>query len=79
MRGVVKLKTKIEQAEKEMEKALERAFPIGTRVRCTIMYGQITPSTGEVIGHPGGRDAYLLVRLNSRTKEVRHVPVENVL
>ena len=79
MRGFVKLKAKIERAEKEMERALERAFPIGTRIRCTIMYGQITPSTGEVIGHQGGRHAYLTVRLNSRTQEVRAVPVENVL
>lgn len=78
MRGFVKLKARIERAEADMEKALALAFPIGTRIRCTIMYGQITPSTGEVIGHRGGRFAYVTVRLNSRTKEVRDVPVENV-
>jgi hypothetical protein len=78
MRGFVKLKARIERAEAEMEKALERAFPIGTRIRCWIMYGQVTPSTGEVIAYTGGRHAYLRVRLNSRTQEVRDVPVENV-
>ena len=78
-RGFNKLKADIVKAEGAMEKALARAFPNGTRIRCNIMYGQINPSTGEVIGHEGGRHAYLTVRLNSRTQEVRSVAVENIL
>ena len=78
-RGFGKLKADIEKAEYAMEKALARAFPNGTRVRCNIMYGQVNPSTGEIIGHEGGRNAYLIVRLNSRKQEVRRVPVENIL
>ena len=77
-RGFGKLKADIVKAEDAMEKALGRAFPIGTRIRCWIMYGQITPSTGEVIAYDGLR-ASLRVRLNSRKQEVRDVPVENVL
>ena len=77
--GFGKLKANIVKAEDAMEKALAKAFPCGTRIRCKIMYGQINPSTGEVIGHQGGRYAYLTVRLNSRTQEVRAVSVDNVL
>lgn len=78
MSKIGKLATKIRAAQDAMVKELERQFPIGTTVRCEIQYGQINPSIGLVIAHEGGEHAYVCVRLQSRTKEVRRVPASNI-
>ena len=67
------------ECERRLDNALRRAFPIGTVVRAKIMSGQMNHSVGEVIGHPGGRHAYLRVRLRSRTKQVRYISAQNVI
>lgn len=72
------LSQRIEDAEKAMIEALEEAFPEGTKVSFYIMHGQRSPSSGVVIGHSGGRYAYLRVRMESRKKIVRDVPAGNV-
>jgi len=77
-RGFGKLQADIDKAGDAMERALERAFPNGTRVRCWIMCGQVNPSTGEVIGHSRDR-ATVRVRLNSRKQDVRDVPIKEIL
>lgn len=66
-------------AEQAVIEELQLLFPMGQMVRANIQHGQINPSRGEVIGHPGGVHAYVLVRLDSRTKEVRHVAAENII
>lgn len=69
----------IAAAELGMKQFLEKHFPVGTRVGCWIMYGQINPSYGEVIAHTGGKYAYLRVRLKSRTNNVRDIPIEKIV
>lgn len=70
--------TRIEQAEEAMQAELQRQFPMGRSVRCWLMHGQVTASTGIVIGHRGGRYAYVTVKLNSRARIARDVPASNV-
>lgn len=74
-----KLSERIKKANTAMDKALEREYPIGIRIRFYIMHGQISPSKGQVIGYSGGEFAYLRVRLDSRTQQVRDVSARNVL
>ncbi|MGP1677895.1 MAG: hypothetical protein ACTS6J_12145 [Burkholderiales bacterium] len=73
-----KLSSRIQAAEKAMDIALERAFPVLSIVEFNIMYGQVNPSRGEVIGYSGGSYAYLRVRLESRTRAVRDVSAFDV-
>lgn len=73
-----RLRVRIEKAEAAMEKALMEQYPVGTTVRCYIQHGQVNPSIGDVISHPGGRHAYLRLRLHSRTRHVRDVPAWDV-
>lgn len=65
-------------AEDALIKLLEKQFPIGTAVKFYVMHGQVNPSRGEVIGHEGGRFAYLRVRLESRASVVRSIPAGRV-
>lgn len=69
----------LEIAEEAVIAELKTLFPKGTMVSANIQYGQINPSRGEVIGHQGGRFAYLVVRLDSRTKNVRLIAAENII
>ena len=69
---------RIRKAEEAMGKALEIEYPVGTTVRFYIMHGQVIPSIGDVISHPGGRWALVRMRLHSRTKHVRDVPAQNI-
>jgi hypothetical protein len=69
----------LEIAEDAVIAELKLLFPKGMMVSANIQYGQIIPSHGEVIGHEGGRFAYLVVRLDSRTKNVRRIPAENII
>jgi len=76
------LKKKIDmliRAESAVIKELERRYPMHSPVRVMLMYGQINPSHGAVIGHDGGRNACVRVRLESRTQEVRSVAAENII
>ena len=66
-------------AEAAVVSELERLYPIGKPVRVWLMSGQVTPSRGEVIGHDGGRHAYVRVRLESRTREVRTIAASNII
>lgn len=68
----------LEKAETAMIKELARLFPIGSSVHAVLMHGQVNPSEGVVIGHRGGRHAYILVRLESRTRQVRAVAVDDI-
>lgn len=72
------LKSDIENACAAMEAELEKAFPMGKPVRCWLMHGQATPSTGIVIGYTGGRHAYVRILLDSRTRATRDIPASNV-
>jgi hypothetical protein len=65
---------RIAKAEAAMESLLKRLFPGGSTVRCYLMHGQVNPTKGDVIGHPGGRYGYLTLRLHSRARIVRDVP-----
>lgn len=73
-----KLSANIQKAEKAMELELERQFPILSTVEFDIMHGQVNPSRGEVIGYTGGRNAYLRIRLESRTRLARDVSAHRV-
>ncbi len=78
MNKFAELARRLNKAGADMEKGLETDVPVGTRVGCWLMSGQVTASTGEVIGHPGGPFAYLRIRLDSRTQQVRDVSVDDV-
>jgi hypothetical protein len=78
MKSLQKLAEKIRAANNDMQAELERRFPVGSRVSCFLMHGQVKPSHGEVIGHTGGEHAYIRIRLNSRTGHVRDVVAEDV-
>ena len=78
-RQIEALCKRISDAEDAMEQALARAYPVGMEVRCFIMYRQQNPSVGDVISHPGGRHAYVRLRLRVGKGEVRNVPAENIL
>lgn len=67
------------KADEILCRELERAYPPGTVVTMNIMHGQVTPSSGSVIGYPGGWNALLRVRLDSRTSMVRDVAERHVL
>ena len=67
------------RAEESVIAALEKLYPVDSEVRCWLMYGQVNPSRGRVIGHEGGRYGYVTVRLESRTQEVRRVAAESIL
>ena len=75
MSKFARLQARINKAERDMEMALQFAFPVLSKVDCWIMSSQSKPSTGEVIAYPGGHHAYLRVRLDSRTRQVRDIPV----
>ena len=79
MRDIGRISARIRHAEAAMRAALEREYPLGTRVRFYIMHGQLTPSEGEVIGYSGTEHAYLRVRIDSRTKPGRDVPLINII
>lgn len=79
MKKIDALRERIKKAEAAMSAALERKYPVGTTLRFYIMYGQVTPSKGDVISHPGGRCAYVRVRLHSRTRSARDIPAANIL
>lgn len=69
----------LEAAEAAVEKELARLYPMGWDVRVWLQDGQVTPSRGQVIGHRGTRYAYVLVRLESRTRATRDVPAKMIL
>jgi hypothetical protein len=54
-------------------------YPEGKTVKCWLQHGQVTPSIGTVIGYDGGEFAIVLIRLDSRTRQVRRVPVRDIL
>ena len=76
------LKTKLDavaRAEDAAVELLKHQYPEGTEVYCWLMHGQIIPSKGVVIGHPGGRYGHINVRLESRRRRVRTVPVSAIV
>lgn len=75
---MIALSKKIEVAEEAMLAELRRAFPVGRAVSCWLMHGQVNPSTGVVLGHRGGRYAYVTVRLDSRSRLTRDIPASEV-
>lgn len=58
---------------------LERLYPVDTPVGVRLMHGQINPSRGRVIAHEGGRYGSVVVRLDSRTQDVRRVAADNII
>lgn len=60
-------------------KELEKQYPEGSVVQFYFMHGQVNPSKGTVIGHRGGRWAYLRVRMHSFKENVRNVSATNIL
>ena len=58
---------------------LKRLYPEGKQVRFWIMHGQESPSQGTVIGHQGGEFGEVIVRLASRTQQVRRVAADQIL
>ena len=69
----------LKKAERAVQEALSKRFPTGTTIHFYIMHGQVHPSKGVVLDHPGGRYGYLLVRLESRTRQTRNVPYTDVI
>lgn len=70
---------KLHDAEADVIYELRRLAPIGSTVRAIIMSNQQTPSSGTVIGYEGGIGALLRVRLESRTRAVRDIPIGSIL
>jgi hypothetical protein len=68
----------IAKLEKRQLRALERAFPIGTTVRFHVMYGQVNPTIGDVIGYETGSTPYLRVMMKTKKPTGRSIPVVNV-
>jgi hypothetical protein len=66
-------------ADKAVIEELKFLYPEGSAVRAIIMSGQVNPSRGCVIGHRGGTHAYVTVRLESRTNEVRDIPADMIV
>src|SRR3972149_5223890 len=58
---------------------LEKLYPVGTEVRVWLMHGQQSPSCGTVTGHTGGTFGEVIVRLESRTMQVRRVAVSEIV
>lgn len=79
MNDIVSLQKRVIEAEERLVRALRRKYPIGTTVRFYIMHGQVTPSRGQVIGHTGGRYAYVRVSIDSRTRPCRDIPEKDIL
>lgn len=76
MADLDKLVSRLKRADDAVKAELERRFPIGTRVSCWIMAGQKRPSRGEVISYGASPlGGTLRVRLESRARDVRDVPV----
>lgn len=78
MANFAKLIGAVNKAQKDIERALAKEFPIGTTVRCYIMHGQVNPSIGQVISYPGGPYALIRVRLQSRKSKVRDISAWNL-
>ena len=70
---------KVNAADDQLQSLLAKQYPLLTVVYFYIMHGQVTPSSGEVVGHEGGIHGYLRVRLNSRTRPVRSIPVKYII
>ena len=64
--------TELIRSEDKVRDLLAADWPVGTRVGVFLMHGQVNPSPGRIVGHSGGRHAYVRVEILSSKPDSRY-------
>ena len=80
MKSIIKKLTKrLAEIDEQLIAELEKEYPISSVVDFYFMHGQVNPSRGEVISHPGGQFAHVRVRMFTFKGMVKNVSAEDIV